>query len=68
MDEIETPTPGRQPAPATEPARSELDGDGNDVEGHAATIYRRRRGPYPLRASAVVLDSHQADDATRRSA
>ena len=33
-----------------------------DVEGHSATIYRRRRGPYPLRHGAPLPD---ADDRRR---
>jgi hypothetical protein len=37
--------------------------DSEDVEGHSATIYRRRRGPYPLRSVGPLPD---ADDRTRR--
>ena len=33
-----------------------------DVEGHSATIYRRRRGPYPLRHGVAPAD---ADERTR---
>ncbi len=33
-----------------------------DLEGHSATIYRRRRGPYPLRHGASLPE---ADDRTR---
>jgi hypothetical protein len=42
--------------------RSAGDAEDLDLEGHSATIYRRRRGPYPLRHGAPLPD---ADDRTR---
>jgi hypothetical protein len=51
-----------QVQPGTEPRLTDSDPDAEDLEGHSATIYRRRRGPYPLRNSAALPD---AEDRTR---
>ena len=56
----------RQGAPDDQPLPGPESGQGTDAsedtEGHSATIYRRRRGPYPLRHGAPLPD---ADDRTR---
>jgi hypothetical protein len=52
-------TPDEEPLPGPESDRA---ADTDDLEGHSATIYRRRRGPYPLRHGAPLPD---ADDRTR---
>ena len=54
------PDPDSAPGPeaGTDGPAAETD----DVEGHSATIYRRRRGPYPLRHGAPLPD---ADDRHR---
>jgi hypothetical protein len=60
-DQSRDRAPDFQPASGADP-RNGLDLDTDDVEGHSATIYRRRRGPYPLRHGAPLPD---AGDRTR---
>ncbi len=55
-DQPRDQAPERDPIPGPE-----RDTD-DDLEGHSATIYRRRRGPYPLRHGASLPE---ADDRTR---
>jgi hypothetical protein len=54
-------TPEEEPAPGPE-SDAPTDTDTDDLECHSATIYRRRRGPYPLRHGAPLPD---ADDRSR---
>ena len=58
-DRMHDRAPDEAPVPGPESA---TDTDTADVEGHSATIYRRRRGPQPLRHGAPLPD---ADERTR---
>ena len=60
-DQITNRRPDSDPAARPEPG-TDTDRDADDLEGHSATIYRRRRGPHPLRHGAPLPD---ADDRTR---
>jgi hypothetical protein len=62
-DRMPDRAPDTHPRPGPAAGAGQPDGGrADDVEGHSATIYRRRGGPYPLRHGAPLPD---ADDRRR---